>query len=90
VSPRVACSEACASALAKADRAVDSILSKTVETTRRSGYFLLATGLMFVGVAVYGFIERPDMRLPNALAAAAAVILLVFGVWNCSFARRRE
>jgi hypothetical protein len=89
-SPRVACSEACATALAKTDRAVDSILSKTVETTRRSGYFLLATGLTFVGFAVYGFTESPDMRLSNAWFAAVAVIFLVFGIWNCFLARRRE
>jgi hypothetical protein len=89
-SSRIACSEGCATALAKTDRAVESILSKTVETTRRSGYFLLATGLMFVGMAVYSFIERPDMHLLNALAPAAALIFLVFGIWNCFLVRRRE
>jgi hypothetical protein len=89
-SPRVACSEACATALAKTDRAIDLILSKTIETTRRSGYFLLAIGLMFVAFAVYGCIERPDMRLSNALAVAFAVISLAFGIWTSFFAGRRE
>jgi hypothetical protein len=89
-SQRVACSPACAEGLAKADCAVDSILRRTLETTRRSGYFLIVCGLVLLGAGIYGFIQRPDMRPPNIMAAAAGITLLAFGVWNYASAKRRD
>jgi|GraSoiStandDraft_42_1057292.scaffolds.fasta_scaffold141526_2 hypothetical protein len=89
-SPRAACSQACADALARSDRAVDSILRRTVETTRRSGYFLLAVGLAFLAMPIYGFNQRPDIRPPHVLAAVMGITLPLFGIWNYFSAKRRE
>jgi len=64
-SPRIACSEACADALAKADRAIKLVLTKNIQGARITAY--------------YGYILYPRMRVVHPMAAACGIALIAFG-----------
>ena len=78
-SPRIACSEACADALAKADRAIKLVLTKNIQGARITAYYLYILGAIFVAVGIYGYILYPRMRVVHPMAAACGIALIAFG-----------
>lgn len=78
-SPRIACSEACADALAKADRAINLVLTKHIQSARITAYYLYIVGAIFVAVGIYGYILYPHMRVVHPMAAACGIALIAFG-----------
>ena len=78
-SPRIACSEACADALAKADRAINLVLTKHIQGARITAYYLYILGAIFVAVGIYGYILYPRMRVVHPMAAACGIALIAFG-----------
>lgn len=79
-SHRTACSDICADALSKADRAINLILTKHVQGARITAYLLYVVGIIFLAVAIYGYILYPRMRVTHPMAAACGIALIVFGV----------
>ena len=78
-SPRTACSQACADALAKADRAMDLVLTKHIQGARITAYYLYILGVIFLAVGIYGYILYPRLRVVHPMAAACGVALIAFG-----------
>ena len=77
---RIACSQKCADALERNDRAVGLILSKHIQGARVSAYFLYAAGLLFLAVGVYGYILYPRMRVVHPMAVGFGIVLIVAGI----------
>jgi hypothetical protein len=87
-SPRVACSEACADALAKADRAVNLVLAKHIQGARITAYYLYILGIIILAAGIYGYILYPRMRVVHPMAAACGIALIAFGVSFHRLAKR--
>ena len=84
----MACSEACAQALAKADRAIDTILGRSTQTAKVSAYVFLLCGAILMLFALYAQWRYPQFRLAHLLAGVMGVAFLVCGAWYYRAARR--
>jgi hypothetical protein len=89
-SQRTACSTTCAEALSKSERAVELILSKHVQGVRVTAYFLYALGSIFLAMGVIGYIVEPRMLMPNAMAGACGIALIISGFAYHRIAGRRH
>lgn len=78
-SQRTACSSTCAEALSKAERAVELVLSKNVQGARVTAYVLYALGGIFLGIGIIGHLLEPRMLMPNAMAGACGIVLIISG-----------
>src|SRR5947209_20186897 len=78
-SPRIACSEACADALAKADREINLVLTKHIQGARITAYYLYILGAIFVSVGIYCYLLYPRMPVVHPLAASCDISLFSFG-----------
>ncbi len=87
-SPRVACSDACAAALSKTDRAITQILAKNVQGARVAAWLCDISGIIFLAVAIYGYIIYPHMRITHPMTAALGIVLIVCGVSFHRIAKR--
>jgi sulfite exporter TauE/SafE len=88
-SPRIACSDACAQALARTEVAISTILKKHVQGGRAVGYLCDAVGIIFVATGIYGFRIAPQARVANFLAVVLGIALMIFGVWFHRMARKK-
>ena len=79
-SQRTACSEACAQALSKEGRAIDTILRRGLKVTRATAYFSIVAGTIFIAFAFYAQWRLPQLRLAHLLAAVMGLTLVIFGV----------
>jgi len=80
-SRRMACSRACADALADSTRAIELTLGKSVQTAKATAFGSYALGVLCIAFAIYGHHVYPQMRVGNPLLAAFGVISLVWGFW---------
>ena len=87
-SQRTACSDTCADALSKTDRAVSLILTKHVQGVRITAYYLYILGAIFLAVGIYGYILYPRMRVVHPMAVACGIALIAFGVSFHRLARK--
>jgi hypothetical protein len=77
----MACSEACALALAKAERAIDTILGRSTQVAKASAYGCYLCGALMIGFALYAHWRYPWLQLAHVLCGVMGVALLVFGAW---------
>ncbi len=78
-SRRTACSEACAQGLAKADRAMDAILRRSVQVVKASAYFCYLVGAVLIAFAIIANARYPQLRVAHLLAGVMGLTLLVSG-----------
>jgi hypothetical protein len=90
LSDRTACSNTCAEALSKSERAVDLILSKHVQGARVTAFFLYALGTIFLAVGIVGYRLEPRILMPNAMAGACGIALIVSGIFYHRIAGRHH
>lgn len=79
---RTACSDACAAALAKADKAADLVVRKSVQVAKASAIACYLCGVLFVlfGIGARVAFPNRDIFLPLFLAGLG-VALIICGVW---------
>src|SRR5438046_10554486 len=75
-SPRIACSEACADALAKADRAINLVLTKHIQGARITAYYLYILGAIFVAAGIYRYLLYPRMHDVPPVPVASGIVLI--------------
>jgi hypothetical protein len=86
--PRMVCSVECGSALARDDRAVQSILQKSVQNLRASAFYCFLCGGLSAGAAVGAWFYLPQPFL-IMFTGACAVVLLVSGFWYGRAAKKQ-
>jgi hypothetical protein len=80
-SPRMACSAACADALAANARAVELTLGKSVQSAKATAYGSYLLGVLLIAFAIYGHHVEPKIPVVHPLAAALGAALLLWGFW---------
>ena len=83
------CSEDCATALSRADRAVQLILQKSEQSARASAFYCYLCGILSAGAAVGAVFWLPSPFLIFFTGACAAALLLS-GFWYGRVARRQK
>lgn len=86
-SKRVTCSEACAQALTRNDRALQSLLDKSAQTAKASALYCYLTAALSAGAAVAAWFMLPSPFLIY-FTAACAVALAAAGFWYQRVARK--
>jgi hypothetical protein len=89
-SQRTACSEGCAQALTKADRAIETILRKSTQLAKASAYGCFLCGALMIGFGIYARLNYPQLRLISPLMVVMGVGFLVFGAWYHMAARKDD
>jgi hypothetical protein len=84
----MACSESCVQALAKADRAIDTILGRSAQTAKVSAYVFVLCGVIFILFALYSHWRYTQLRLAHLLAGVMGVAFLGCGVWYYRVGRK--
>src|SRR5689334_8349419 len=77
---RMVCSDACADSLARADRATQMILEKSVQSLKASAFYCYLTGTLSGGAAIVAWFMLPSPFL-ILFTAACAVVLIASGFW---------
>jgi hypothetical protein len=83
------CSEACATALSRADRAVQLILQKSEQNARASAFYCYLCGILSAGAAVGAVFWLPSPFL-IFFTAACAIALLLSGFWYGRVAKKQH
>jgi hypothetical protein len=85
---RNACSDACATALGRADRAVELIIQKTVQGAKAGALSCYISGVLFVltGIAAAIFMSRDTFLI--VFPAALGIGLIISGVAFSKVARQ--
>src|SRR5580658_3713044 len=78
--PRLACSEECASALTRNERALEMLLQKSRQSARANSVYCYLCGALSGGGAVAAYYYLPVPMLIWFLAASA-VALIISGAW---------
>jgi drug/metabolite transporter (DMT)-like permease len=76
---RSACSENCAQALAKTDRAIDLIVERDTKIARSTVIIFYVSGVILVVFAFYAHWRSPQLRLGNLLAGLFGAAFVGFG-----------
>ena len=77
----MACSTACADALAASAHAVELTLGKSVQAAKATAYGSYLLGVLLIAFAIYGHQVEPKIPVVHPLAAALGAALLVWGFW---------
>jgi hypothetical protein len=85
----MACSNPCAEALAKSDRAIDLTLTKSLQMIRASAYGCYLLGVLFILFAFYGRHVYPGMRLAPPLMLVMGAGMVLWGFWYQRVASKR-
>ena len=88
-SQRVTCSEACAQALTRNERALQSLLDKSAQTAKASAFYCYLTSALSAGAAVAAWFMLPSPFLIY-FTAACAVVLAAAGFWYQRVARKHS
>ena len=86
---RMTCSEACGTALSRADRAVQLILQKSEQSARASAFYCYLCGILSAGAAVGAVFWLPSPFLIFFTGACAAALLLS-GFWYGRVAKKQR
>lgn len=87
-SPRMVCSDNCATALTRADQAMEAILQKSLQSARGSAlYSYLCGGLSAAGaVGAYFYLPVPFLIW---FTAGCSVVFIASGIWYSRIARKQ-
>jgi len=77
---RVVCSADCAAALARTERAMESILQKSVQTLKASAFYCYLCGALSAGAAIVAWFMLPSPFL-ILFTGACALVLFACGIW---------
>jgi hypothetical protein len=83
------CSPECAEALSRNERALESILQRTIQSAKASAFYCYVCSALSGGAAVVAWFILPSPFLILFTAGCAAVLLLS-GIWYGRTARRRN
>ena len=86
---RLTCSDACAAALARDDRAIRLILQKSVQSARANAVYSFLCG----GVSAAGAVGAWHYYMPAFLiwfTAACSVAFIISGIWFSAVARKQS
>ena len=79
-SPRIVCSNDCATALAQADLALQTILRRSAQSARASAFYCYVSGGLSAAAAVVAWYMLPSPFL-MLFAGGCAVVLIASGIW---------
>jgi hypothetical protein len=85
---RMVCSEACATALTRQDRAMDFLLQKSLQNARASAFYCYLCGALSAAGAVVAKFTFPAPFLIFFMAGCG-VVLFLSGFWYSRAARRQ-
>jgi hypothetical protein len=86
---RLACQESCATALARQDHALESLLEKSLQSARANSVYYYLCGVLCVGATVAAAYWLPEPFLMWFLGGTA-VALIISGVWFGRVARKMK
>ncbi len=86
---RLACSEACAAALLRADQAMTSLLQKSRQSARASAFYSYLCGALSSAAAVGAGFYLPVPFL-IWFTAGCSVVFLLSGAWYSVIARKQD
>jgi hypothetical protein len=86
---RMVCSDNCAAALTRGDRALELILQKSVQSARASAFYsYLCSGLSAAGaVGAWFYLHVPFLIW---FTAGCSVVFLASGIWYARIARKQN
>jgi hypothetical protein len=87
--PRMTCSTDCASALARDERAMQSILQKSVQSLKASAFYCYLCGGLSAAAAVVAWFMLPSPFL-IFFTGACAIALIAAGVWYTVISRKQN
>ncbi len=74
------CSNECATALAHADQALQTILQRSVQSARASAFYCYVTAGLSAAAAIVAWFMLPSLFL-ILFTSGCAVVLLLSGLW---------
>jgi len=86
---RMVCSDACADALARNDRAMRLILDKSVQNARASAFYCFLCGALSIAGAVGAWYYLPSPFL-IAFTGGCGVVFIASGIWYSLIARKQN
>jgi hypothetical protein len=86
--PRIVCSAGCATAQARDERAMQSILEKSVQGLRASAFYCYLCGGLSGGAAIVAWFMLPSPFL-ILFTGACAVVLIASGIWYTLVSRKQ-
>jgi hypothetical protein len=86
--PRIVCSTGCATAQARDERAMQSILEKSVQSLKASAFYCYLCGGLSGGAAIVAWFMLPSPFL-ILFTGACAVVLIASGIWYTLVARKQ-
>jgi len=87
--PRLVCSDTCATALARDDKAMQLILQKSVQSARASAFYSFLCGGLSAAGAIGAKLYLPEPFLIWFTAGCAAVFV-ASGIWFASIAKKQS
>jgi hypothetical protein len=85
---RMVCSTGCATALSLDDRAMQSILQKSVQSLKASAFYCYLCGGLSGGAAIVAWFMLPSPFL-ILFTGACAVALIASGIWYTLVSRKQ-
>lgn len=86
--PRLVCSTDCATGLARDERAMQSILQKSVQSLKASAFYCYLCGGLSGGAAIVAWFMLPSPFL-ILFTGACAVVLFASGIWYTVVSRKQ-
>jgi ABC-type Fe3+-siderophore transport system permease subunit len=86
--PRMICSTECGAALAQQDRAMQSLLQKSVQTLKASAFYCYLCGGLSAAAAIVAWFLLPSTFL-ILFTGACAVVLFASGIWYTLVSRKQ-
>lgn len=86
--PRMVCSIDCASALARQDEGMQSILQKSVQSLKASAFYCYLCGGLSAGAAIVAWFMLPSPFL-ILFTGSCAVVLFASGIWYTLVSRKQ-
>jgi hypothetical protein len=85
---RMVCSADCAAALVRDERAMQSILQKSVQSLKASAFYCYLCGGLSAGAAIVAWFMLPSTFL-ILFTGATAVVLFASGIWYTLVSRKQ-
>jgi hypothetical protein len=86
--PRMVCSSDCATALTRADQALQIILQRSAQSARASAFYCYVSGGLSAAAAVVAWFMLPSPFL-ILFTGACGVVLILSGIWYQRGARKQ-
>ena len=89
-SQRAACSEVCAAALARADRAAELVVRKSVQMARASEIACYLCGALFVVAGIGSYFSMRGFLFLPLFASSLGVAMIICGYWYGKAAKQQS